>query len=98
MYSVTSFRTDAEGIIYTCNWTYSNLDGSVGGQVSLAAPEGAVVPVEEVTAEIVTGWVVDSLQNTSEEFDEQIAREKAAREAAEASVVYTIDESGSYSV
>ena len=98
MYSVTSFHTDASGIIYTCDWTYSTEDGSVHGVVSLEAPVDNIVPVEAVTAEIVTGWVVAALPNTSEEFDAQIAREKASREAAEAYVVYTIGEDGTYSV
>lgn len=96
MYSVNSFRTDAAGIIYTCNWTYGNADGFVGGVVTLEAPVDSIVPVALVTAEIVTGWVVAALPNTSEEFDAQIAREKAAREAAEASVIYTVGENGTY--
>jgi phosphoribosylaminoimidazole-succinocarboxamide synthase len=98
MYSVTSFRTDATGIIYTCDWTYSNADGSVRGVVSLEAPVDNIIPVEVVTREIVTGWVVDVLPNTSEEFDAQIAADKARREAEEASVVYTVAEDGTYSV
>jgi len=98
MYSVTSFRTDAEGIIYTCDWTYSNEDGSVGGVVSLEAPVDNIIPVEAVTPEIVTGWVVAVLQNTSEEFDAQIATDKARREAEESAVTYTVGEDGTYSV
>jgi len=98
MYSVTSFRTDAAGIVYTCDWTYSNADGSVRGVVSLEAPVDNIIPVEDLTPEIVTGWVVDALQNTSEEFDAQIAADKARREAEEAAVTYTVGEDGTYSV
>ena len=98
MYSVTSFRTDAAGIIYTCDWTYSNEDGSVGSSVTLEAPVDNIVPVEDVTPKIVTGWVVDVLQNTSEEFDAQIAADKARREAEESSIAYTLAEDGTYSV
>lgn len=98
MYSVTSFRTDAAGIIYTCDWTYSNADGSVRGVVNLEAPVDNIIPVEAVTPEIVTGWVVAVLPNTSEEFDAQIAADKARREAEEASVSYTLTEDGTYSV
>ena len=98
MYNVTSFRTDATGIIYTCNWTYSNADGSVGGVVSLEAPVDNILPVEAVTPEVVTGWVVAVLANTPEEFDAQIAADKARREAEEASVTYTVGEDGTFSV
>lgn len=98
MYNVTSFRTDAAGIIYTCDWTYSTEDGSVRGVVSLEAPVDSIVPVEAVTAEVVTGWVVAVLPNTSEEFDAQIAADKARREAEESAVTYTVAEDGTYSV
>ena len=98
MYNVTSFRTDAAGIIYTCDWTYSNADGSVRGVVNLEAPVDNIIPVEAVTPEIVTGWVIAVLPNTSEEFDAQIAADKARREAEEASVSYTLTEDGTYSV
>lgn len=98
MYSVTSFRTDATGIVYTCDWTYSNADGSVSGVVSLEAPVDNIIPVEALTPEIVTGWVVDVLPNTSEEFDAHIAADKARREAEEAAVTYTVGEDGTYSV
>ena len=98
MYSVTSFRTDAAGIIYTCDWTYSNEDGSVGSSVTLEAPVDNIIPVEDLTPEIVTGWVVDVLPNTSEEFDAQIAANKARREAEESAVTYTVAEDGTYSV
>jgi hypothetical protein len=98
MYSVTSFRTDAAGIVYTCDWTYSNADGSVRGVVSLEAPVDNIIPVGDLTPEIVTGWVVDVLPNTSKEFDAHIAADKARREAEEAAVTYTVTEDGTYSV
>lgn len=98
MYNVTSFRTDAAGIVYTCDWTYSNADGSVRGVVSLEAPVDNILPVEAVTPEVVTGWVVAVLANTPEEFDAQIAADKARREAEEASVTYTVGEDGTFSV
>ena len=94
MYNVTSFRTDAAGIIYTCDWTYSNADGSVRGVVVLEAPVDNIVPVEAVTPELVASWVVAALPNTSDEFDSQIARAKAEREDAEASVVSTVTAEG----
>ncbi len=97
MYNVPFFRTDTAGIIHTCDWTYSNADGSVRGVWSLEAPVDNIIPVEAVTSEIVTGWVVDALPNTSEEFDAQIAADKARREAEEASVVYSVGEDGTFS-
>lgn len=96
MYNVTSFRTDAAGIVYTCKWTYSNADGSVGGTHLLSTPAGST-PVSELTAEVLQGWLVDQLVNTSEEFDAQIALNKTAREVDETSVDYSLAEGGLYS-
>ncbi len=96
MYNVTSFRTDAEGIIYICHWTYSNANGSVGSSVTLEAPVDNIIPVEAVTPEMVAGWVVDVLPNTSEDFDAQIAADKARRETEESAVTYIISEDGTY--
>ena len=54
----------------------------------LATPAGAT-PAESLTEEVLVGWLVEQLANTSEEFDAQIASEKAEREAAETLVVHT---------
>jgi hypothetical protein len=98
MFNVTSFCTDVAGIIYTCDWLYSNADGTVGNTITLEAPTGDVIPVEAVTDAVVTSWVVAALPNTAEELDAQIAENKARHEAEETSVVYTVDENGIYSV
>lgn len=98
MFNVTSFKTDATGIIYTCQWTYSNADGSVGGTHTLVAPGDSPVPVDQVTEAVITGWLEEQIQNTPAEFDVQIAADKARREAAEAVVVYTVAPDGSYTV
>ena len=95
MYNVTSFRSDAAGIIYTCDWTYSNADGSVRGTHVLSTPAGST-PVADITREVLSGWLKDQLSNTSEEFDAQIASEKAESEAAEASIAYTVTAEGDY--
>ena len=96
MYNITSYTVQSEGTVVDCAWTYTTEDGSVGGKHVLATPAGAT-PAESLTEEVLVGWLVEQLPNTSEEFDAQIAREKAEREAEEGSVVYTIGEDGTFS-
>ena len=88
MYNITSYTVQSEGTVVNCHWTYTTADGSVGGKHVLATPAG-VTPATDLTEEVLVGWLTAQLPNTSEEFDAQIAREKAAREAAETLVVHT---------
>ena len=94
MYKVTSFRTDAEGIIYVCQWTYTNDVGSVGSSITLVAPVGDVVPVEAVTVEMITGWVVDALPSSTEELEAQIASNDARLKAEAEAIDYVLSEDG----
>ena len=93
MFSIKSARFAAQ-IIYTCNWTYANLNGTVSGTHKLTPPaEGdAIVPLEDVTEEILLGWLDDQLPNTPEELDAQIAREKEAKDKEEALSVLSFTE------
>ena len=88
MYNITSYTVQSEGTVVNCNWTYTTADGSVGGTHVLATPAG-VASAAGLTEEVLVGWLVAQLPNTSEEFDAQIAREKVEREAAETLVVHT---------
>ena len=88
MYNITSYTVQSEGTVVDCAWTYTTEEGSVGGKHVLATPAGAT-PAESLTEEVLVGWLVEQLTNTSEEFDAQIASEKAEREAAETLVVHT---------
>ena len=88
MYNITSYTVQNEGTVIDCRWTYTTEDGSVGGKHVLATPAGTT-PATDLTEEVLVGWLVVQLPNTSEEFDAQIAREKAEREAAETLVVHT---------
>lgn len=88
MYNITRYTVQTEGTVIDCRWTYTTEDGSVGGKHVLATPAGTA-PATDLTEEVMVGWLVDQLPNTSEEFDAQIAREKAEREAAETLVVHT---------
>jgi hypothetical protein len=88
MYNITSYTVQNEGPVIDCRWTYTTEDGSVSGKHVLATPAGTT-PAADLTEEVLVGWLVDQLPNTSEEFDAQIAREKASREAAETLVVHT---------
>ena len=88
MYNITSYTVQNEGTVIDCRWTYTTADGSVGGKHVLATPAGTA-PATDLTEEVLVGWLVAQLPNISEEFDAQIAREKAEREAAETLVVHT---------
>lgn len=93
MFSIQSCTVDPSELIYTCKWTYSNLEGSVSGTHKLTPPvEGdVVVPLADVTEEMLIGWLTDQLTNTAEQFDAQIAAEKAAREEKEALTVLSFE-------
>jgi len=94
MFSIRSCSVDPAGLIYTCLWVYENTDGSVSGTHKLTPPaEGdTIVPLQNVTEEILVGWLVDQLANTTEEFDAQIASEKAEKDKKEALTVLSFGE------
>ena len=66
-------RHTTGGIVYSIHWTLSATDGvnTVGsyGSVDKAAPaEGdPVIPFEDLTREIVIGWVKDELDEAAKE-------------------------------
>ena len=94
MFTIQSCTVDPTELIYTCNWTYTNVDGKVSGTHKLTRPEEGdpVVALADVTEEILVGWLTDQLVNTAEEFDAQIAKEKAALEEKEELTTLTFGE------
>jgi hypothetical protein len=58
----------SDGIVYTVHWTLSaertteDIIFTAGsyGSLGLAAPEGNVIPYEDLTPEIVIGWTQDA--------------------------------------
>ena len=94
MFSIQHCTIDAAQLVYTCNWTYTNADGTVSGTHKLTPPaEGdATIPLEDVTEEILLNWLDAQLPNTAEEFDAQIAREKEVRDKEEALTVLSFGE------
>jgi len=74
----------SDGIVYTVHWTLS-AKRTVGdesyttgayGSLGLAAPEGNIIPYEDLTPEIVIGWTQDALGG------EQVGEMKAALSAS----------------
>ena len=61
------------------DWTYSNADGSVGNQWQLEQPYGDV-PLASCTESVLIGMLTEQLPNTAEDFDAQIAANKARAE------------------
>lgn len=94
MFSIQSCTVDPTELIYTCDWTYTNADGSVSGTHRLTPPiEGdEIVPLANVTEAILLDWLDDQLPNTAEEFDASIAKAKEAREKEEALTVLSFEE------
>ena len=94
MFSIQSCTVDAAQLIYTCDWTYTNVDGTVSGTHKLTPPaEGdAIIPLEDVTEEILLSWLDAQLPNTAEEFDVQIARKKEAKDKKEELTVLSFEE------
>ena len=86
-------RHTADGIVYTAHWTVSATDGdySAGayGSIGLEAPaEGdAIIPYEELTPEVVIGWVKeklgeDQVSSTEAALATQIAEQLAPTKAS----------------
>jgi hypothetical protein len=56
-------RHTADGIVYSVHYTVAADDGtyssSAYGSIGLEQPEGDIIPYNELTPEIVVGWVKD---------------------------------------
>lgn len=84
-------RETSDGYVYTAHWTLSATDGeySAGayGSLGLERPEEELIPYEELTKEIVIGWIkeklgeeqVESMESALQtQIDEQKAPTKAS--------------------
>lgn len=96
-YSIASVLTTADGDVLSMQWSYKNPaiseTISVGGNWKFAQPPGTV-PISAVDRTILEGWFDEQCPNTTEQFDEQIEKRKAAQEQAETDKKYTVDDSG----
>ncbi len=75
MFSVTSFVADVGQSVISLNWSYSNDDGKLANTLVLATPAGTV-RLQDLTQEILVGWLEEQLENTAEELDNVIANAK----------------------
>jgi hypothetical protein len=72
-------RHTADGIVYTVHYTVNANDGTYSagayGSLGLEAPESDPIPFNELTPEIVVGWVKEKFG------DEKVAEIEAALQA-----------------
>ena len=94
-FSINQMIVDGEENVVALNWAYSNADGTLSNQHKLSQPYG-VVDLAEVTEEVAIGWLEEQLQNTTDQFDEAIAKRKADTEYAATLVAYDKNEAGTY--
>ena len=75
-YSVTKMIVDGNDNVAAVDWTYTNDMGTISNTHVLQKPYGST-PLRDVTEQVSVEWLVEQLQNTSEEFDAAIAQRKA---------------------
>jgi hypothetical protein len=80
--------SDTTQKVVALNWTYENADGKVGNQWQLSEPYGDT-PLADCTEATLADWLVEQLPNTSEDFDKQIADNKARAELQQTLRDYT---------
>ena len=90
-FSINSITANASNEVLSLNWTYDNGSGTVSGNHVLATPAGSIA-LTVLTEADVLGWLAAQIQNTTAEFDAQIAAEAAAA----TNVIYSTPESGPY--
>ena len=84
---------DTSKKVIAIDWSYSNADGKVGNQWKLQQPYGDT-PLATCTDSVLLGWLEEQLPNTPEDFDRQIADNKARAELQETLRDYTPHPSG----
>ena len=80
---------DSSDTVVGLQWTYSNADGSLGGEHKLLEPHGNT-PLTDVTEEVAIGWLEEQLVNTEEEFIAALSNRKAKQEYVETLVPYEV--------
>ena len=78
-FSVSEMIVDGAEKVVALKWVYANADGRMSNQHRLLQPYGNT-PLNQVTKEVAVGWLVEQLQNTAEEFDAAIAKQKQQQE------------------
>ena len=96
-FSVTSYIADSKETIITANWAYTNDDGRIANRIVFAQPAGDT-PLSEVTPEVISEWVEDQLENSTEDFDKAIANAKANSEYQSQCKQYNLDEDNTFKV
>lgn len=86
---------DANQKVVGLQWSYSNADGTLGNHLKLATPYGDV-PLTTVTEATAISWLETQLGNTTEQFDAELAKRKAAAEYKETLVPYTCTDVGTF--
>ena len=84
---------DTNQKVVALNWCYENADGKLSNQWKLQQPYGDV-PLNNCTEAVVVKWLEEQLPNTTEDFDKQIAANKARAELQQSLRDYTPHESG----
>ena len=97
MYSIISFKALPNGLITDINWCYTNSEGSVRSNLSLAAPssEDSLIPIDNILPENLIDFVKASIENTAEVLDLKIREFQTEQEYENSLVTYVIDENGS---
>ena len=78
-FSISRMIADGDQNVVALDWAYSNPDGTLSNQHLLEKPYGTT-PFDNVTEQLAITWLTSQLQNTPAEFDEAIAKHKAAVE------------------
>lgn len=75
-YSVSRLIVDDKENVSALEWVYSNGNGSISNIHVLDEPYGST-PLRDVTEQVSVKWLIEQLQNTSEQLDAVIAKRKA---------------------
>lgn len=86
-YSISELIVDGEQNVVALDWKYSNPEGTLGNQHKLLEPYGST-KLAAVTEEVAVGWLEEQIQNTSAQFDAELAKRKAAAEYDKTLVPY----------
>lgn len=78
-------RQLGDGCVTTVHWTIDATDGQHNahayGSIGLEPPEGELIPFEEVTPELVTGWVKEKLGEEAKAMEESLRKQIAFKRA-----------------
>jgi len=96
-FSVDSFVADANNVVVSVQWCYTNADGKITNTHVLNTPAGDV-ELPAVTQTTLVSWLEDQLTNTAADFDAAIARAKSQAEYQAGFKVYVREDDESYAI